>query len=160
MPRLSQTESETQATEPSDATLRQFLGYNMKRAYLQVQEDMAETLAPFGLRVGTFSALAVLIASPGISQTQLSNVLNIKRSGVVVVVDELERAGVIERTAVKGDRRSYALKVTSAGRKLWDKAEAAVQAHEARLFAGLSEDEKAQLHRLLGRAAQVAAART
>ncbi|PVH27440.1 MarR family winged helix-turn-helix transcriptional regulator [Pararhodobacter oceanensis] len=135
----------------SDVLLRQFVGYRMKRAYLLIQDDMAETLAPFGLRTGTFSALAVVIASPGISQNDLSEVLDIKRSGVVVVVDELESAGVLKRKPVKGDRRTNALTVTAAGRRLWQKVEAEVRAHEAALFAGLTPEEITQLRELLGR---------
>lgn len=135
----------------SDTLLRQFVGYRMKRAYLLVQDDMAKTLEPFGLRTGTFSALAVVTASPGISQSDLSEVLKIKRSGVVVVVDELECAGVLKRKPVKGDRRTNALTVTAAGRRLWDKVEEAVQNHEAVLFSDLSADEIAQLRNLLGR---------
>ncbi|KUF08721.1 MarR family winged helix-turn-helix transcriptional regulator [Pseudoponticoccus marisrubri] len=138
----------------TDMLLRQFIGYNMKRAYLQIQDDMAETLEPLGLRIGTFSALAVIMASPGISQTQLSEVLNIKRSGVVVVVDDLERAGAVQRTPVQTDRRAYALQVTPAGKALWARAEQAVQAHEAALFADLDADERRALQDLLVRAAR------
>ncbi|MFQ1701472.1 MarR family winged helix-turn-helix transcriptional regulator [Loktanella agnita] len=134
-----------------DTLLRQFAGYRMKRAYLLVQEDMIETLAPFGLRTVTFSALAVVMGSPGISQSDLSDVLNIKRSGVVAIVDELEGAGVLKRKPVKEDRRTNALTVTAAGRRLWDKVEKAVQDHETALFCDLSPAEIAQLRDLLGR---------
>jgi DNA-binding MarR family transcriptional regulator len=151
--------SKTNATAPktsgnsaNDTLLRQFVGYRVKRANLLIQEDMAKTLEPLGLRTGTFSALAVVISCPGISQSDLSDVLNIKRSGVVVVVDELERAGVLKRKPVKGDRRTNALTVTAAGRRLWDKVERAVQDHEAALLSDLSHEEVATLHGLLARA--------
>ena len=143
--------STTTERRASDALLRQFVGYRMKRAYLLIQNDLAQTLEPFGLRTGTFSALAVVVASPGISQSDLSDVLNIKRSGVVVVVDELERAGVLKREPVKGDRRTNALTATPAGRNLWKKAEKAVQNHEAALFRDLDPQEIAHLRDLLGR---------
>lgn len=140
----------------TDMLLRQFIGYNMKRAYLQIQDDMAQSLEPFGLRVGTFSALAVIMGSPGISQTQLGQVLNIKRSGVVVVVDDLERAGAVERKPVLTDRRAYALHVTPAGKRLWKESEAAVRAHEAALFWDLDANERRSLQDLLIRAARSA----
>jgi len=143
--------------EPSDTLLRQFVGYNMKRAFMLIQDDITETLAPLGLRIGTFSALAVVVGSPGISQTQLSQVLNIKRSGVVVVVDELERAGVLERTPVYSDRRAYALQVTPAGKRLWRRAERAMQAHEAALFADLDAKDLRIFQDLLSRVARSAA---
>jgi len=145
--------------EPDDRLLRQFVGYNMKRAFIPVQEDVSETLATLGLRVGTFSALAVIMASPGISQTQLSQVLNIKRSGVVLVVDELEGMGAVGRMPVESDRRAYALQVTPEGRELWQRAESAVQAHEAALFADLDPEELRTLRGLLDRAARSGARR-
>lgn len=155
MPRKAET-IQPETPKQTDMLLRQFIGYNMKRAYMQIQDDMAQTLAPLGLRTGTFSALAVIMGSPGISQTQLSDVLNIKRSGVVVVVDDLERAGAVERKPVVTDRRAYALHVTPAGKQLWKTAEAAVQAHEAALFAELQAQERRALQDLLIRAARSA----
>lgn len=137
----------------TDRLLHQFIGYRMKRVYMQIQADMAETLAPFGLRTGTFSALAVVMGSEGISQTQLSLLLDIKRSGVVALVDELEGAGLLQRAPVQTDRRAYALQVTAKGKRLWQRAEQAVQAHEAALFGGLGPEEQQELHRLLTRAA-------
>jgi DNA-binding MarR family transcriptional regulator len=109
-----------------------------------------------GLRVGTFSALAVVMGSPGISQTQLGEMLSIKRSGVVVVVDDLERLGAVERKPVLTDRRAYALHVTPAGKHLWSRAEAAVQAHEAALFDELDPQERSTLQDLLVRGARSA----
>ncbi|WP_241525549.1 hypothetical protein [Pseudophaeobacter leonis] len=40
----------------SDATLRQFIGYHMKRAFNVVQSDLAHTLKPFDLRMLTYTA--------------------------------------------------------------------------------------------------------
>ena len=140
-------------TTPADQLLRQFAGYRMKRAFLVIQEDLAETLAPLGLRLGTYSVLAVVAANNGMSQSQLSDVLNIKRSGVVALIDELEAAGVLVRKPVAGDRRTNALALTPAGRRLWTRSEAAVKAHEARILHALNDAEKEQLHDLLSRVA-------
>ncbi|KJZ19037.1 MarR family winged helix-turn-helix transcriptional regulator [Loktanella sp. S4079] len=140
----------------ADRFLQQFTGYRIKRALLVIHEDMTEQLGPLGLRVGTFSPLAVIAANPGISQTRLSDVLHIKRSGVVAVVDELEQMGAIERKPVKGDRRTNALFMTTAGRKLWKQAEATIQAHEDRLFADLNDEENERLRDLITRVTQSA----
>ncbi|XDA99111.1 MarR family winged helix-turn-helix transcriptional regulator [Sulfitobacter sp. LCG007] len=153
----------TQATQgleapiPGDAALRQFTGYAMKRACLMVQDAVADALAPLGLRIGTFSALGVVAGSPGISQSQLSDVLRIRRSGIVVVVDELQGAGLLERCPVPGDRRTYALTVTPEGEGRWREAEAAVRAREADILGRLAEDEIATLQDLLARAERSAA---
>jgi len=131
--------------------LRQFIGYSMKMTYVRIQEDMARTLQPSGLRIVTFSALGIVIENPDITQTQLAQALEIERSGVVVIVDELENADLISRNKVEGDRRSYALRATLKGRNLWSRAAKLVQAHEANLLSGLSSSEREVLHALLER---------
>lgn len=140
----------------SDSLLRQFVGYRLKLAWVPVHDDLTVTLAPFGLRIGTFSALSVVVENPGISQTQLSVVLNLKRSGVVVIADELEQAGLLDRLPVPGDRRAHALHATAEGMQRWRTAVAAIKAHEARLFADLTGEEQRQLKDLLHRATRSA----
>jgi DNA-binding MarR family transcriptional regulator len=135
----------------SDRNLRQFTGYNMKRAYITVQVDMRATIAKLGLRPTTFSALATILENPDITQTHLGQALSIERSGVVLIVDELENAELITRNKVQNDRRSYALRATLKGRRLWDTAVKRVQEHEAHIFAALSPDERTQLTDLLSR---------
>ena len=144
--------SQIQAPAPmQDTLLRHFIGYNMKRAYLIVQSDMMATIADLGLRQTTFSALATIIENPDITQTQLGQALSIERSGVVLIVDEMENAEIITRNKVKNDRRSYALRATLKGRRLWEKASAAVQTHEDKLMARLTAEERTTLKDLLNR---------
>lgn len=140
-----------QSKEVSDANLRQYMGYNMKRAFLMVREDLARVLEPLGLRMTSFSALAIIMGTPNISQSRLAEALRIERSGVVVLVDELESADLIERGRVEGDRRQYALRATPAGVARWRAAEAAVHAHEDEMFADLNDAERKTLKALLGR---------
>ncbi|MET3599805.1 MarR family winged helix-turn-helix transcriptional regulator [Martelella mangrovi] len=135
------------ATGATDDYLGAFIGYNMKRAFLLVQEDMRRVLEPLGLRMMTFSVLSIVVENPDISQTQLSQVLKIERSGMVVLVDELENGDLISRNRVPGDRRTYALRATPKGQRLWEKAKAAVEGHEATLFGGLLSDEEQALLR-------------
>ncbi|MCA8881401.1 MAG: MarR family transcriptional regulator [Rhodobacteraceae bacterium] len=145
-------------SEPTDHKLRQFAGYTMKRAFLALRADVTATLAPFELRTATFSALGIIIENPDLTQSQLAQALGVERSGIVVLVDELENRDLISRNKVKGDRRSYALRVTLAGRRLWQKAEAAMQRHEDRICSGLSAAEREALNDMLRRVETAAAA--
>ena len=135
----------------SDTNLRQFIGYNMKRAYLVIDADLRPTIEALGLRPATFSALAIIIDNPDITQTMLGQALHIERSGVVLIVDELEGADLISRNKVEGDRRSYALRATLGGRKLWAAALKRVQDHDNRVLARLSAEERTLLKDLLNR---------
>lgn len=134
----------------SDKALRGFAGYALKRASNAVQADLARTLEPFGLRMITFTALLLIVENPDLSQTQLAGVLAVERSNLVTIVDELEQAGWIARKPSPRDRRSHALRATSAGERLCTAARRAVEAHEARLFSAFGADGKTMLVAALG----------
>lgn len=123
----------------SDTTLRSFVGYRMKRAFNVVQDDLTATLRPFDLRMLTYTALVLIVDNPGLRQSQLADAMDIERPNLVVIIDELERRELIVRDRVPTDRRAYALRATLVGRQLYDKAVAAVTAHEVKLLAGLDD---------------------
>ncbi|MFK7751037.1 MAG: MarR family winged helix-turn-helix transcriptional regulator [Sedimentitalea sp.] len=133
----------------SDHTLRQFSGYSMKRAFAAVQADVSAALAPFGLRMLSFSALVLIVDNPRRRQSQLADALAIERPNLVIVVDELERAGLITRERTAADKRAYALEATAAGRRLYDETVRVVQQHEARMTQGLDASEHAILRQAL-----------
>ena len=145
-------EADRNAPAATDDMLRAFIGYNMKRSFIVVREDLHRVLEPLGLKVATFSALSVVVENPDISQSQLAQVLKLERSGMVVLVDSLEGDDLISRNRVPGDRRTYALRAAPKGRRLWEKARAVATAHEAALFGPvLDEKERALLLSLLQR---------
>lgn len=129
----------------SDETLRNFLGYQLKRSFNVIQADLAKTLKPFDLRMLTFTALVFIVDNPGMSQSQLADAMDIERPNLVVIIDELEQRELIVRDRVKTDRRMYALKATLAGKRLCKKAVAADKAHEARLLAGIDKETRKNL---------------
>jgi len=141
----------TPPTSISDETLRRFLGYHMKRAFNVVQADLTATLKPFDLRMLTYTALVLICDNPGLSQAQLASAMDIERPNLVVIIDELERRELINRNRVPTDRRAYALIPTLAGRRLCDQAVNAVEAHEAKLFAGLDKDMRAAMVAILSK---------
>jgi len=126
--------------EVSDAILERFLGYRMKRAFNVIQTDLTETLKPFELRMTSYTALVLIMDNPGLSQSQLAAVMDIERPNLVVIVDELERRDLITRDRLETDRRTYALNVTLAGRRLCEKAMKAVERHEEKLLARLTPE--------------------
>jgi len=141
-----QTKSET-ADVASD--LETLIGYNMKRAYVAIQKDYRAALGEGGLSPRTFSALSLVAAHPNISQSSLARMLGIERSGLVAIIDELERRRFMNRCHNPGDRRVQALVVTPEGKNAYLATLTTVQAHEERLFANLSETEKSTLMELL-----------
>lgn len=122
-----------------DATMRDFAGYQIKRAFNVIQDDLAKTLKPFELRMLTYTALVLIVDNPGMRQSQLADAMDIERPNLVVLLDELERRELVIRDRVPTDRRAYALKATLAGRRLYEKSVAAVTAHEERLLRDVDE---------------------
>lgn len=133
----------------SDKGLRQFVGYNMKRAFNAVHSDLVTTLLPFELRMVTYTALVLIKDNPGLRQSQLADALAVERPNLVMLIDELERRELITRTPVLTDRRANALQITLAGRRLCDKATDALHVHEEKLLASVDPDaRKAMLQTL------------
>ena len=130
----------TQATRISDDTLRRFIGYHLKRASNAVLGDLARVLRPFELRMITYTALVLIVDNPGLRQSQLADAMDVERPNLVVIVDELERRGLITRDKVPTDRRAHALRPTPAGKKLYGRAVKAVTAHEAALLQGITPE--------------------
>jgi DNA-binding MarR family transcriptional regulator len=59
--------------------------------------------------------LRIIAARPGLSQQELATVLSVVPSRLVILVDELEERGLVERRDHPGDRRVYAVHLTQRG---------------------------------------------
>jgi DNA-binding MarR family transcriptional regulator len=114
----------------------------------------AERLAPLGLTPPHAGIFGVLSAGGGLSQQTLCEILGILPSRLVVLVDELEGRGFVERRDSPDDRRSYALHLTKKGRQTLEAIGRVAREHDAALCAVLSEKEREQLRTLLGRIAE------
>lgn len=129
----------------NDETLRTFVGYHLKRSFNVIQSDLIETLRPFDLRMLTYTALVLIVDNPGLNQSRLSQIMDIERPNLVVIIDELEERELITRERVPTDRRSYALHPTQAGRALYREAIDAVTQHEAKLLSGIAPEQLEQM---------------
>jgi DNA-binding MarR family transcriptional regulator len=133
----------------TDQPLIGYIGYAMKRAQSIVQADFAKVMAEYDLRAVSFSALSIIVGQPGLNQTQLAEALQIERSNLVTIIDELVGRDLIVRAPVAQDRRRHALMPTTAGKRLAAAGHAAAAEHERRLFACLTASERSELLRIL-----------
>ena len=131
------------------AELGGLVGYRLRRAQLVVVADLADALAPLGLRPVTFSVLVVVGGTPGLSQAAVCDALGVQRANFVALAVELERRGLVSREPSPTDRRQYALRLTPDGRRVLKRAWQVVDAHEARLAARLGAGGRARLLALL-----------
>lgn len=126
-------------------------GFRLRRAWNILQRDFYKTVRGVGIKQGSVAVLSVISANPGIRQGTVSRLLDVQRTNMVRLIDELSEAGWINRGTVPNDRRSVSLTLTPAGQHLLDKALVQIAAHEARLLADFNAAERAALIDLLGR---------
>ena len=98
----------------------------------------AERLSAIDLSPPHAGILRFVNASGGISQQALAGNLRILPSRLVVLIDELEERGMVERRADPADRRSYALHLTDKGRDTMKAIGRVARDHQDALLASLS----------------------
>jgi DNA-binding MarR family transcriptional regulator len=113
----------------------------------------AERLAPVQLSPAQAGLLRAVAADPGRSQQAVAEQLGLLPSRLVVLVDELERDGLLERRGNPRDRRHHALHLTSAGQERLRSIGRLARAHGEDLLAPLDERDRETLERLLTRLA-------
>lgn len=97
--------------------------------------------------------LRLISREPGQSQQAVARRLGTPPSRLVALVDGLEQRGLIERRRDPGDRRNYALHPTAAGEQAMATLSQATLEHEQAISAPLTQAERAQLSKLLGKLA-------
>jgi DNA-binding MarR family transcriptional regulator len=118
------------------------LGYFIRRLQVWVFQDFIRTLAPVDIRPAQYSVLVVIAANPGLSQSDLADLLGIERARLVRLLDKLERRGLTQRLSSRTDRRSHALRLTPDGQKTLKRAKMLAALHEARLVEKLGADQR------------------
>lgn len=109
-------------------------------------------LEPLGLRPRHLVALTVLRDHGGSTQQSLSGVLQIDRTNLVGLLNELESDGLVERRRSAEDRRRHIVELTPLGSRRLSEAELALAAAEAEALPGLDDDQRETLYRLLQQA--------
>src|SRR3982074_2087699 len=100
------------------------LDYLARRMRLRAES----ALAPLGLRSRHLVALPVRRGGGGSTQQALSTTLQIDRTNLVGLLNELEADKLIERRRSIEDRRRHIVELTAAGANLLAKVEAALTA--------------------------------
>ena len=77
----------------------------------------ADLLVPLEFTPPQAGILGVISRQNGLSQQALADLLGMFPSRLVLMLDELEQTGLIERRPHNSDRRVYALHLTARGKK-------------------------------------------
>ena len=128
------------------------LGFLLSRASGQVVRATNAALAEHGLRVRQYSVLVLACeAAHGTSQRELAAALGLDPSQLVLLVDELVAAGLVERQAAETDRRTRLVVPTAQGRRVRELAGRAADAAVETPLGLLGEVERDLLRDMLTR---------
>lgn len=109
--------------------------------------DRAVADFPHGHR--GFQALLGAANCSAKNQAELAKQLGVDRTVMVYLVDDLERAGLVERLPDPNDRRSRLIRATAAGLDRLAATQTAISAAESELLAALSAQEQKSLREML-----------
>ncbi len=144
------TDMEVRAHEDHHASLRLWL--RLLSCTTRVEDTIRQRLREhFGLTLPRFDLMAQLEREPqGLAMGELSRRMMVTGGNVTAIVAQLETEQLVQREAHAGDRRSYTVRLTPAGRRAFAVMARDHEAWVVELLSPLSERQQEQLYRLLG----------
>ena len=124
----------------------------LSRLSTHIGREIEKTFAERGLSASSFDVLATLRRSGPpyrLSPGELLDTTVVSSGTMTNRIDQLEKAGLVERIANPEDRRSVIIALTEEGLRRVDEAATAHVANQHRVVSELSPEERATLDRLL-----------
>jgi MarR family transcriptional regulator, organic hydroperoxide resistance regulator len=134
---------------PADVVDSLRVWFRFLRLHRRVSSAIAGELKALGLSIPQFDLLSTLTEQEGLSQQELAERLYVTKGNVSGLVDRMVGAGLVERCAIPGDRRSNALHLTAKGRQLAEQGMTAQQAYVGRTLGVLDPEDLADLERVV-----------
>jgi MarR family 2-MHQ and catechol resistance regulon transcriptional repressor len=120
----------------------------LRRAANTVSLREAALMRRHGLTESQFGVLEALMHLGPMCQKDLADKILKSSGNLTTVIDNLERAGLVERRRTPNDRRMVTVRLSDAGARLIGRIFPAHVAAIVELFAVLSADEQLELARL------------
>ncbi|SDP27826.1 DNA-binding transcriptional regulator, MarR family [Microbacterium testaceum StLB037] len=125
------------------------LGYLLKEAASALRAAMEDVLRPLEMTITHYSCLELLAQRPGLSNSELARGAFVTRQSMNVLLQNLEREGVVERADAAPVGKALPTRLTAKGQRSLDAASAAVRSVEKRMLSGMTDAEQtAALHAL------------
>jgi MarR family transcriptional regulator, transcriptional regulator for hemolysin len=129
------------AVEECPQCLGSNLGWLLSQASYALATELGAALDPLGISPRSYCVLATAMAGER-SQTELTHLVGMDKTTMVVTLDALEEAGLAERRAAAHDRRARVIAVTGKGRKTVAKARELIEAVQADVLGALPAAER------------------
>jgi DNA-binding MarR family transcriptional regulator len=105
-----------------------------------------------GMRLKQLMALQHLRDNESCLQQGLGQLLMLDPNNCVLLLNDLDEAGYVERRRDPADRRRHIVEITPAGLTALEEGEHKLETLEDEVLANLSQAERSQLHGLLAKA--------
>ena len=125
------------------------LGFLLYRVAAVLRTEVSAALRPLGLTLPEFVCLRMISATPGVSSAELSRHTNVTPQAMNTVLRKLEQIGAVERPESVSSGRALPPTLTSRGRALLKRAEAAVRVADGHILAKLSGAQQREFKRTL-----------
>ena len=133
------------------------LSFRLRSLLSLLGDRVIAAFAPYEMRSGSFTAMALISANPGCSQVELAREGGLDKSSLVAIIDDLEQRGYATRTRSTVDRRRSLLYLTPEGEQVMRKMYTAAMATEKSLREGITPEDMARLFNLLEHAYHIIA---
>jgi DNA-binding MarR family transcriptional regulator len=140
------------ATIQSEMTTETVPGSMVLLTQLQKQMLRKVSEEALGMRFKHYFVLSQLLDRPVVTQQALGESLCMDPNNLVILLNDVEASGCLERRRDPADRRRHLVEITDGGREAVARAERALEDVEHEVLATLSDKERATLHRLLDKA--------
>lgn len=127
------------------AALRATLVFNLGTLGALASDRFAARVEAIGLKPKHAGLLAALDAGSGASQQELAARLGVAPSLIVVLADQLQALGAVERVRDPEDRRRQVLTLTPEGRHLLTRCAQAAEEADTELTGGLDDAQRTAL---------------
>lgn len=137
------------AGDPMAFKLDRHIFYLFGQIYGRRDQQLAKSLRLFRLSVPQWRVMAALVDLGSCTINRLSDLTVVDRTTLSRTLDRMERNGLVARRRAEADKRSYEIRLTSAGRAMFRRIWPVMSYHNARAVAGLSAREMAQLRAII-----------
>jgi MarR family transcriptional regulator, temperature-dependent positive regulator of motility len=114
--------------------------------YRRATEDV------LGIKLKQLIALEILVRNEGCLQQELGATLMVDPNNCVLLLNDLDEQGFVERQRDPKDRRRHIVVITAAGVKALERAQGKLEELEGEVLGNLDGPERDQLRDLLARA--------
>ena len=128
---------------PNIEALDQVILYKLERAIKAYRQFAQRELrqAGFSITIDQWLTIKNISEHPGIKQNDLAERVFKDNASITRIVDLLVKAGYLERSIHKDDRRRAALTVTPKGLEIIEEVEEIVKRNRQKALLGISEEE-------------------